>query len=85
MVSVPTGDFSFIYAWEDVIDGEAVTVSVPTGDFSFIYEMRLSMQYYKVVSVPTGDFSFIYGIELVMRHVDGEKSFRPHRGLFFYL
>ena len=37
-----------------------------------------------MVSVPTGDFSFIYcSANAIMNDMD--NSFRPHRGLFFYL
>ena len=38
MVSVPTGDFSFIYKPVNKASIQAFKmVSVPTGDFSFIY------------------------------------------------
>ena len=36
------------------------------------------------VSVPTGDFSFIYN-QINEVRVRMNMSFRPHRGLFFYL
>ena len=37
IVSVPTGDFSFIYLFSTISKLLALIVSVPTGDFSFIY------------------------------------------------
>ena len=107
-VSVPTGDFSFIYyeecrnndPWKRfpsppgtfllsilrLASGKAkeVKVSVPTGDFSFIYHcLRLCKRYVSWVSVPTGDFSFIYKGK--KHSTERGISFRPHRGLFFYL
>ena len=36
-VSVPTGDFSFIYDSQIESEKRKIHVSVPTGDFSFIY------------------------------------------------
>ena len=74
LVSVPTGDFSFIYTFF-TIAGELwdeENVSVPTGDFSFIYNQVVTFPLAKVsVSVPTGDFSFIY-TEYIFRRVNQE-------------
>ena len=83
-VSVPTGDFSFIYYEECRNNDPWKRFPSPPGTF-LLSILRLASGKAKEVkvSVPTGDFSFIYKGK--KHSTERGISFRPHRGLFFYL
>ena len=84
-VSVPTGDFSFIYIKASLLPINVSVCFRPHRGLFFYLWLRLDRVQTRGsrVSVPTGDFSFIY-YKLRLRLASG-NGFRPHRGLFFYL
>ena len=61
-VSVPTGDFSFIYHFLYSFSNILICFRPHRGLFFYLYNDIVLKDKYDVVSVPTGDFSFIYPV-----------------------
>ena len=71
-VSVPTGDFSFIYEDHMVLYKNVdICVSVPTGDFSFIYEKHYIANDVLVVKFPSPPGTFLLSIKFTKSNKKG--------------
>ena len=83
-VSVPTGDFSFIYLLLYSIRIPGKWFPSPPGTF-LLSMMWVSSYNTCFFTFPSPPGTFLLSISCGNRCYHCKKRFRPHRGLFFYL